>query len=249
MLKQYPTNGIWALGKAIIKHEGRAGALQRFLEQAVFAVVLIIALSAQVVTDIPYAPYLLLGLCSWFYLQESLTKSVALPHDFLPLLRMNGYHPFWLSFGIALSALPTLFIWMAAALLVSLLAGLPFAGYFFIPYIILVNFLNAVAQSLATSALAPLFPKLADAGLRITLSIFFWTTPIAFQSIPLGGIWDILAYFNPLYYLTNGMRGIVSGHFIPTATHAAIFIGLIIAVSAVGLTLMKLVWRRALRAV
>ncbi len=206
---------------------------------------LIIALSPHIATDMPYAVYILPGLSSWFYAKEILSKSIVLPRHFLPFMRGYGYHPILLSCGIALSSLPTLLIWSAITCIAAAVSGLSLTGYYLIPYLLLANFLNAVTQSFTTVALAPLFPRLTSAGLRMMLLLLFWTSPIIYPAANLHGMGLFLARLNPLYYLCESMRGLTSGH-IPSLTHTAMYFGFMLAMILADLILVKLVHQRAL---
>ncbi len=250
MPRKHLQTGIFALTAALWRAADTNERLRRLLEQAVRAAVLAWALGGFMPTDgMPYSVFLFAGLAPWFYFREILYDSLERPRAFLHLFDHQGYDPAWFAVCQAVSALPTLLFWTLVALLTALFAGMPLQNVWLLPYLLLCNVCNAVAQGMFAAAFVPLFPGVASVGLAVSMPFIFWTTPIAW---PLAsGASEIALFFlrlNPLYYLAEGMRGWLSAGVLPPLAHTVLFVAAAGAVGLIGLLCIRRVWRAALRA-
>lgn len=238
--------GIKALVLSLWRTIQRRTRLLRLLEDAVFVFVLIFALSRWINTDgIPYYAYLLAGLAPWFYIKEISTDMPALPAAYAVVLTDVRWNMGWLPVAKAFAALPVLLFWGLIAAIAAYMAGAQ-PSFHMLPYLILCNLCNGIAQGLAAAALAPLFPAAMPLGISITLPLLFWTTPIVWPASILPAFLLQFTRLNPLFYLTEGMRGILFASAAPSAIHTLLFFGVTILTGAFGLLATQLVWRAPL---
>lgn len=242
--------GMTALAASMwrVRSGGRRAML--LLEDGVFAAVLIVALSGVVrIEGAPYYAFLLAGLPPWFYIKRILAGDAGASPVYERALLRQGWAAEWVVAARALAALPTLLIWLALALLAALLAG-GAQALFALPYLLLCNILNGLAQGLLAAALAPALPAgfAGDAGASILLPLLFWTTPIAWpaQILPLP-LQRLLA-LNPLYYLSEGARGAMLFGALPGETETICFFIISFAMGLAGFLLHRRVRRAALPA-
>jgi ABC-type polysaccharide/polyol phosphate export permease len=232
-----------ALTKAIWGMQGVRARLLRLLEDAVTACLLLFALSRWAHTrGMPYAVFLLCGLAPWFYIKEIYTDSPALPMLFGPLLVANKRNVAWLGFCKAVTALPTLLFWRAAAALCAMLMGYGVAGLYLLPYFLLCTLINGAAQSLLASAFSPLAPSTLTKGLAITLPILFWTTPIVWPAYAFSNAMRLFARLNPLYYLCESLRTMLTAGTLPDWRHTLAFFIVSAAMGVLGYIATARVW-------
>ena len=218
--------------------------VMRVLEQAVLVVALSWALTGQIRTDgLPYAVFLLCGISPWFYFKEIVERSLECSSEYSGLLSTWGCEPAMFCAAQALCALPTLLLWTVISVTAALFCGISLKAVYLLPYLLLCNMLNAVAQGMLASAFAPLFSA-AEEGIQITLPLLFWTTPIVWPFVyAVPDFTLLLMRLNPLFYLTEGMRMWLLSGILPPLVHTVLFFGAASATGVFGLFSMNRVWR------
>ncbi|MDL2257729.1 hypothetical protein LJC42_01035 [Eubacteriales bacterium OttesenSCG-928-K08] len=219
--------------------------LEQLLEQAIFCAALIFALNGRVDTGyFPYPLFLLYGIAPWFYFSEILHKLPGQPGAFRAYLNRNS--PISLAPGLAISALPTLLVWMCVCLVASLFYSMPMQGLKFLPYIILCNILSAAGQGLFICAFLPIAGNSTQNGLRIALPFIFWTAPIAWPFTSSSSMLLFLMRLNPLYYVAECSRAMLIDKVFPPTIHTLLFFAIVLGAGIIGLLLMKRTWKLGL---
>jgi len=220
--------------------------LLRLAEQAVFAVMLLFALHRFVPVRAPYAVYLFCGLAQWFYFYEAILSILAIPAQAMGLFDHGGYDPFWYPVAQALSALPTLLLWTGIAVIAALIYGLPVQLWQLL-YLLPCAVYNTAAQGMFAAALLPLFRGGAQEGVAITMTYFFWTSPIAWPAgDALAGLPLLFFYLNPMHYLCETLRGALGAGAFPQVPEALLFAASAGVVGAAGYICMRRAWRGAM---
>lgn len=218
----------------------------RLLEDMVFAFVLIFALSAWINTgNVPYYAFLLAGLAPWFYLKEIVMDAAGLPAIYAPMLKDTLRNLNWLPFAKAFAAVPVLLFWMLIAIISAYLTGARVSLHL-LPYLVLCNLINGIAQGLVAAAFAPLFPIAAHSTAAITLPLLFWTMPIVWPAYILPDFMLRFTRLNPFFYLTEGMRDALFAGSLPSSLHTLLFFGVTLVIGAFGLLAMLYIWRAPL---
>lgn len=245
-MQQGTYTGIQALAASLWRAVQHRERLLRMLEDIVFTFVLIFALSAWINTgSIPYYAFLLAGLAPWFYLKEIFMDAPGLPAIYTAVLKDTRWNMSWLPFAKAFAALPVLLFWTLIAIISAYLTGAQ-VSLNLLPYIVLCNLCNGIAQGLVAAAFAPLFPVAAHGTVAITLPLLFWTMPIVWPAYILPDFMLNYTRLNPFFYLTEGMRDALFASSLPSSAHTLLFFGITLVIGAFGLLVMLFVWRAPL---
>lgn len=243
--QRVPNNRILLLACTLFRLTGKRKRLFSFAEQAVTAVVLLVALRRFIsVEAMPYAVFLFSGLAPWYYFREVIFALFDQPARVRSLFGADGYAPSWFPAGTALAALPTLLLWTAVCIFLALLLRIPLARVWLIAYFLFCNVFNATAQGMFAAAFLPLFPGNAAEGLAVTMPYFFWTAPIVWplaQTLP--GFLLFMMRLNPMYYLADCLRGILAYGTLPPLEHTAIFFLSVTFVGMLGQLFLNRVWK------
>ncbi|HWR24491.1 MAG TPA: hypothetical protein VN366_13520 [Feifaniaceae bacterium] len=238
-------NRILLLARALFRLADGRRRLFAFFEQAVTAVVLLLALRPFIAADpLPYAVFLFSGLAPWYYFKEVLFALFDQPARVRSLFGPDGYAPSWFPAGQALAALPTLLLWTGVCILAAFLFRMPPARIWLVAYFIICNVFNAAAQGMFAAAFMPLFPGNAQEGLSVTVPFMFWTSPVAWPvARTLSGLPLFLMRLNPLFYLADCLRGILQYGALPPLEHTAIFFVSVAFVGVLGQLCLNRVWK------
>lgn len=238
-------NRILMLACALFRLTGTRKRLFGFAEQAVTAVVLLVALRGFIAVEaMPYAVFLFSGLAPWYYFREVMFALFDQPARIRGLFGADGYAPSWFPAGSALAALPILLMWTGICILLALILRIPLTRLWLIAYFLFCNVFNAAAQGMFAAAFLPLFPGNADEGLAITMPYFFWTAPIVWPvAQTLSGLLLFMMRLNPIYYLADCLRGVLMHGILPTFEHTAIFFLSVAFVGILGQVCLRRVWK------
>ncbi len=243
-IRQRPNNRFFLLAAVLYRRYGRHARLRSVLEQAVTAAALFFALRAFIsVQGMPYAVFLLGGLAPWFYFREVLFSILEEPEGIKSIFGADGYSPSLFPAGQAVAALPTLLLWTGVCLLVALLYGVALQRLWLLLYFVACSACNAAAQGMFAAAFLPLFPAGGSKGLAITMPYFFWTSPIVWPAGNFTGLLLFMMRLNPMYYLADCLRSIVTSGVLPTVEHGAVFFAAVTVTGLVGMRCLRRVWR------
>lgn len=238
-------HSILILTAAMFRAMGRNRRLLRLAEEGALAVALVFALRGFVNSGAPYAVYLFCGLAQWFYFRETLLAILDMPAQSVYLFDREGYDPFWYPTAQALAALPTLLLWTGAALLLALVYRLP-VTLWQLSYLFPCAVYNAAAQGMFAAAFLPLMRGGAREGVEITMTIFFWTSPVAWPAGEgITGLGLLMFRLNPMYVLCETMRAGMGAGIAPMAWELALFLAATFFVGLAGYLCMRRAWRGA----
>ncbi|AIQ14754.1 ABC transporter permease [Paenibacillus durus] len=182
--------------------------IQPTISLLIFWFVFQVGLKSQAVNDVPFILWLSAAMIPWNFFADALqsatnaitetsflVKKVVFKVQILPLVKI------YTSLSIHLFFIVFLFV------LFSVYGYYPDLYYIQIPYYIFCMFILLLGLSWITSALV-VFLKDVGQVISMILQFGFWLTPIfySYQTLPVK--YDFLIKLNPLYYITEGYRGI-----------------------------------------
>lgn len=182
----------------------------------------------------PYWVWLLAGLAPWFYYENALLGSASAYFVYAPLVRQNlcksALLPPVRVVGALLHGLP----WWLAAVVAAAVTGSLSPMWYLLPYCVLCGVLQGVAEGYFAAMFAPFFGKFVSRGMRLTLSLFFWFTPVAWPVARIGGM-GIAQWLTPTCYVVDVTRAcLIAGAPFPAWNRTLWFLCLMIGLSVAG---------------
>ena len=198
----------------------------------VFLFVVIAPLGAQ--EGAPYWIWLLAGLAPWFYYENALLGSANAYFVYAPLVRYNRCRSALIPpvrvAGALLHALP----WLLLAGVAAALAGCLSPRWYLLPYCLLCGMLLGVAEGYFAAMFAPFFGRFVERGMRLTLSLFFWFTPVAWPVARLGGP-GVMQWLSPIGYVVDATRAcLIAGAPFPAWNRTLWFLCLMAGLAVAG---------------
>ena len=244
-MERFRHSRVLILTAAMFRTTDRNRRLFHLAEQAVLAVMLAFVLYRFVNTATPYAVYLFCGLAQWFYFRETVLAILDMPAQAIGVFGYGGYDPLWYPVAQALAALPVLLLWTGIALILAAFYRLPLQLWRLV-YALPCAICNAVAQGMFAAAFLPLFEGGAQEGVAITMTIFFWTSPVAWPAGEgLTGLPLFMFRLNPMYALCETLRGALGAGTAPAAWEMLLFLAAAFIVGLIGYACMRRAWKGA----
>lgn len=157
----------------------------------------------------PYWVFLLAGLAPWFYYENALLGCANACFSYAPLIRQNLCRPALLPPVRTAAALLHALPWFLAAAVGAGAAGvLSPRWWYLLPYCLLAGTMQGVAEGYFAAMFAPFFGRFVAQGMRLTLSLFFWITPVAWPAARLNGANAMMA-LSPIHYVVDTARAAV----------------------------------------
>ena len=129
-----------------------------------------------------------------------------------------------------LHALP----WLLAALAGAAAAGCLSPRWYLLPYCLLCGMAQGVAEGYFAAMFAPFFGRFVARGMRLTLSLLFWFTPVAWPAARAGGL-AAAQWLSPIGYVVDATRAcLIAGAPPPTWQRALWFWCAMAALAALG---------------
>ncbi len=183
-----------------------------------------------------YVPFLLCGLGPWFYYEKVISTAVEAPVLFLKVPAGPG--PGILCGGAVLSAVFLHILWLCLALVAAGMSGQLSVSAFAAPLYVVLGMLNALAQGLMGAAFVPLFGEVGK-GILASMAVVFWTTPVIWPVELLPAAARLMMRVNPLYYVTEGLRGcLLYGRVLLSLEETLWFLGITVLTGGMGLFCM-----------
>ncbi|MDB9786875.1 ABC transporter permease [Bacteriovoracaceae bacterium] len=156
--------------------------------------------------DVPFSSWLTVGMVPWFFLSEGISSSSNAILEYKFLFKKTAINMYSLPLAkLAISCVTHLFI-LNATLIYLLINDVHFSiTWFMLPYYIFCGISLLIGSSFFLSTLT-IFIKDTPKYVSIFIQVFFWFTPILWNSnmIPNNLKWVLL--INPFYYIINGYR-------------------------------------------
>lgn len=183
----------------------------------------------------PYWVFLLSGLAPWFYYENALLGCANACFTYAPLVRQNLCHPALLPPARTIAAFLHALPWFLAAAAGAGAAGVLSPRWWrLLPYCLLVGAVQGVAEGYFAAMFAPFFGKFVARGMRLTLSLFFWITPIAWPAAKLSGAAAMMA-LSPIHYVVDVARAaVLAGAPFPAWNRTLWFWSLMIGLTIAG---------------
>lgn len=208
---------------------------------AVFYFVFSVGFKSKAPDDVPFILWFAVGLMAWFYFNDGLVsiansiaanahlvKKTVFPVEILAIVQ------------IASALLPHL-AFMAVITVVLLINDVPLEGYrLLVLYFMLCTTVLQLGLGWLISALDVFFRDISQA-LTIIMNLWFWMTPIVWDSGMMPAEYHWVFTWNPMYYVVNGYRGmlIYSQPKWPDAIETIIFWCIALGLLALGSTVFK----------
>lgn len=185
----------------------------------IFYFVFAVGFRAQGPADTPFVLWFVCGLVAWFFFNETLVaitssisrnahlvKKTVFPTEILPFVHLfSGLLPH------------AIFLLILIGLLVFF--KIPFlAERLGVTYFIICSCALLLGLGWILAALQVFYRDIAH-GLTITLNLWFWITPIVWLPDIMPAKYHALLFYNPVFYLVEGYRGIL---IYPTVTWPSI---------------------------
>lgn len=179
---------------------------------AVFYFVFTIGFKSHGPDGAPFLLWFMCGIVPWFFFNETLSaasdsvtrhthfiKKIVFPSEVLPVV------------SILVGLVPhTVFLFIVAGLLawfeVPFVVGRLLVLYFFFCSCVLVLGLGWLLSAIQV------FYRDISHGLSIILNLWFWATPIVWPPENVPEAYRELLYYNPIYYIVDGYRGLLVFH-------------------------------------
>lgn len=153
----------------------------------------------------PYWVWLAAGLAPWFFYENALLGSANAYFAYAPLVRHRQCHsaliPPLRVAGALLHALPWLLLAGIAAGMTDCLSP----RWYLLPYCLFCGLLLGTAEGYFAAMFAPFFGRFVERGMRLTLSLFFWFTPVAWPVSLVGGP-GATQWLSPIGYMVDLTR-------------------------------------------
>jgi len=175
----------------------------------IFYFVFVVGFRAQGPANTPFILWFVCGLVPWFFFSETLTaitgsitsnthlvKKTIFPTETLPFVHLvSGVFPH----AVFLLILVGMLVFFGIPLVIEHVAFV----YFFVCSCILLLGLGWLFAALQV------FYRDISQGLTIILSLWFWITPIVWSPDIMPPEYRSLLFFNPIYYIVEGYRGVL----------------------------------------
>lgn len=182
----------------------------------------------------PYAVWLLAGLASWFYYENALLASANAYFVFAPLVRHDLCRSALVPPARVAAALLHALPWLLAALAGAAAAGCLSPRWYLLPYCLLCGMAQGVAEGYFAAMFAPFFGRFVARGMRLTLSLLFWFTPVAWPAARADGL-AAAQWLSPIGYVVDATRAcLIAGAPPPTWQRALWFWCAMAALAALG---------------
>lgn len=215
--------------------------LSPFLTVVIFYIIFSLILRVKI-NEAPFIPYLMSGVFSWKFFQDSVMGSVASLVDYKNLIKESNFSHYFIPLSIVLACginfLPSLGILIISALLMQ--GGLPML-ILWLPLALALHLITAIGASILFSIL---YVKWRDIRyiLEAALTIVFYLTPV-FYSIglvkeTLSNFWYVVYIHNPFVGILNLYRITILKDFYPAIKEASNLLSLVVIPSVFALILL-----------
>lgn len=183
--------------------------LQPLIMVAVLWFVFTVPIKIPARRDVPFALWLITGMAAWNFFAEALMLTTSVFHEYSFLVKKVNFRIALLPAVKILSALAVHGIFLAIALAVLLLSGIP-PAFFWLQTLYYTFALCALllAVGWTTSSLNVFMRDIAHI-VAVALQFGFWLTPIVWDDAQIGpefAKYTAVLKLNPMRYIVNGYR-------------------------------------------
>ncbi len=155
---------------------------------------------------IPFLPWFICGIVPWFFISESINSSSNSLLSYAFLIKQMYFRVGMIPLISIITALIIhLFLVLVMIIFVLAFGFHPNIYWIQLPYYMLGSILLLIGTGWLTSALM-VFVRDMKQAISITLTLFFWLTPIIWPHTNLTGKMRYMVDLNPFFYITNGYR-------------------------------------------
>lgn len=176
---------------------------------AVFYFVFSIGFKAKAPDGVPFILWFAVGLMAWFYFNDGLVSIANSVVKNAHLVKKTVFPVEILAIIQIVSALFPHLVFLVVITAVLLINQVPLEGFrLLVFYFMFCTTVLLLGLGWLISALEVFYRDISQA-LTIVMNLWFWMTPIVWDSRMMPNEYHWLFLFNPMYYIVDGYRGIL----------------------------------------
>lgn len=176
---------------------------------AVFYFVFSVGFKAKAPDDVPFIIWFAVGLMAWFYFNEGLGSIVNSVVKSSHLVKKTVFPVEVLAIVHIVSAMLPHLVFLAVVAAVLLINNVPFDGFrLLVFYFMFCTTVLLLGLGWFVSALEVFYRDTSQA-LTIIMNLWFWMTPIVWDSRMMPDEYHWLFAWNPMHYVVDGYRGML----------------------------------------